>query len=86
MHPSRAPALRNRLWDVNIEHSLLLKKKTGVGRSVRMAELRNEREALMALLACEGSAVAGGLLCVVPGQQPLVDAASEVKPGWPASA
>jgi hypothetical protein len=70
MHPSRAPALRNRLWKVNVEHSLLLKEKTGVGRFVRMAELRNEREALMALLACEG-----GLLRVVPGQQPLVDAA-----------
>ena len=79
MHPSRVPALRTRLRDVNVEHSALLKKKTGVGRFVRMAELRNERATLMALLAREGVADAGGLLRVMPGQQPLADPDSSTR-------
>ena len=43
-------ALRNRLWDVNIEYSALLKTKTEVSLS-RMAQLKAKRKTLMALLA-----------------------------------
>jgi hypothetical protein len=45
-------ALRNRLWDVNIEYSALLKTKTEVSLS-RMAQLKAERKTLMALLGGE---------------------------------
>ena len=43
--------LRNRLRDVNIKHSQLLKDKSSPNRSVQMAELRTERSMLLGLLA-----------------------------------
>jgi hypothetical protein len=51
MKPSEISATRIRLRDVNIEYSALLRNKSGEGRFVRMGELRNERRALMALIA-----------------------------------
>jgi hypothetical protein len=44
-------ALRTKLRGVNIEYSALLKGGAAGGRLVRMAELRIERHALMALIA-----------------------------------
>jgi hypothetical protein len=43
--------LRARLWNVNIEHSRLLKRRTGEGWFARLGELKSERRALMAQLA-----------------------------------
>ena len=43
--------LRARLRAVNIEHSRLLKERTGEGWFARMGELKSERRALMAQLA-----------------------------------
>ena len=43
--------LRARLRAVNIEHSRLLKERTGQGWFARMGELKSERRALMAQLA-----------------------------------
>ena len=43
--------LRTRLRVVNIEHSRLLKERTGQGWFTRMGELKSERRALMAQLA-----------------------------------
>jgi hypothetical protein len=43
--------LRNRLRDVNIKHSRLLKDKSSPNRSVQMAALRTERSMLLGLLS-----------------------------------
>jgi hypothetical protein len=51
MNPSEISAIRRRLRAVNIEYSALLRNKPGEGRFVRMGELRNERRALVALIA-----------------------------------
>jgi hypothetical protein len=51
MDSKRTSALRTRLRDVNVEYSALVKNKSREGRSVRMAQLRNERAALMTLLS-----------------------------------
>jgi len=48
--------LRTKLRAVNIEHSALLRRKAGEDWFVRLAELRNERRALMALIAANASA------------------------------
>jgi len=48
-------ALRKRLRDINIEHSALLRTKSREDRFVRLAQLRNQRAALMRLLAGDGS-------------------------------
>jgi hypothetical protein len=47
--------LRNRLRDVNIKHSALLKSMLSEDRFVRLAQLRNERATLMRLLAGDGT-------------------------------
>jgi ribosomal 50S subunit-associated protein YjgA (DUF615 family) len=59
--------LRNRLRDVNIKHSALLKSKLSEGRFVRLAQLRNERATLMCLLAGDGT------LRVVISEMPNAD-------------
>jgi hypothetical protein len=51
MHSRRTSELRTRLRDVNVEYSALVKNKSREGRSVRMAQLKNERAALMTLKA-----------------------------------
>jgi hypothetical protein len=51
MDSNDIPALRTKLRAVNIEHSALLKGGTGEGRFVRLAQLKTERRALMALIA-----------------------------------
>jgi hypothetical protein len=45
-------ALRSRLWEVNVQHSALV-KSNAEDRLARMAQLRAERKTLMALLAGE---------------------------------
>ncbi len=44
-------AIRNRLRDVNVEYSALVRAKADDARFVRMHELKGERHALMALMA-----------------------------------
>jgi len=51
MNPSGISAIRRRLREVNIEYSALLRNKPGEGRFVRMGHLKNERRALVALIA-----------------------------------
>jgi len=53
MNRSEIAVLRTKLRELNIEYSALVRGKTGEGRFVRMAELRVERRALMALIAVE---------------------------------
>lgn len=48
-------ALRTRLREINIEHSRLLKDKSGPDQLARMATLRNERAILLGLLAGDGA-------------------------------
>jgi hypothetical protein len=57
MDSRRTSALRTRLRDVNVEYSALVKNKAREGRSVRMAQLRNERAALMTLLSGAGESI-----------------------------
>ena len=45
--------LRCQLRAVNVEYSVLLRRKTGEAAYARMAELRTERRMLMALIAVE---------------------------------
>ena len=66
MNPTRTCALRTRLRDVNIEYSMLVKSKPEEGSSVRMAQLRAERAALMAMLSGERAS-----LSVTSNQAPL---------------
>ena len=57
-------AIRNRLRDVNVEYSALVRAKADEARFVRMHELKGERHALMALMAElreTGQAAAGSL-------------------------
>jgi hypothetical protein len=48
-------ALRTRLRETNIEHSALLKDKSGEGHLARLAQLRIERVTLMRLLSGDGT-------------------------------
>jgi len=50
MNSREAFLLRTRLRQVNMEYSVLVRDRSGERRFVRMAELRAERHALMALL------------------------------------
>jgi len=59
--PGCISALRTRLWRVNAEYSALARKSTEEETHVRMAELRSERLALMALIA-SARAQAGWLI------------------------
>ena len=52
--------LRTKLRGVNIEYSALVRCSTGQARFVRMAELRTERHALMALIAARTQNGKGG--------------------------
>jgi hypothetical protein len=56
MQLNDASLLRTRLRQVNVAYSALVRNKAGEARFVRMAELRAERDALMALLAGRGDA------------------------------
>ena len=51
MNPRDACMLRTRLRQVNLAYSALVRERSAEGRFVRMAELRAERQALMALMA-----------------------------------
>ena len=53
MKSSEITVLRTKLREVNIEYSALVRRKAGVGRFVRMGDLREERKALLALIADE---------------------------------
>jgi len=44
-------AIRRKLRELNLEYSALLRDRFGEGRFVRMAKLRAERNALVALIA-----------------------------------
>ncbi|MFZ0849603.1 MAG: hypothetical protein WAO08_10420 [Hyphomicrobiaceae bacterium] len=44
-------AIRRKLRDLNLEYSALLRDRFGEGRFARMAKLRAERNALVALIA-----------------------------------
>jgi hypothetical protein len=66
MDSRKTSALRTRLRDVDVEYSALVRNKSREGRSVRMAQLRNERAALITLLSG-----AGELILVTPSQTAL---------------
>ena len=51
MNVSEIAVLRTKLRALNIEYSALVRRKAGEDTFVRMAELRVERRALMALVA-----------------------------------
>ncbi len=55
MDSREAFLLRTRLRKVNMEYSVLVRDRSGERRFVRMAELRAERHALMALLFGRGT-------------------------------
>ena len=50
MTPRDVPSLRNRLRAVNMEFSALVRDRGSEGRFVRLADLKAERGALMALI------------------------------------
>jgi hypothetical protein len=50
MNSREASLLRTRLRQVNIEYSTLVRDQSGEGHFLRLAELRSQRRALMALL------------------------------------
>jgi hypothetical protein len=53
--------LRTKLRGVNVEYSALVRRSAAQGRFVRMAELRTERHALMALIAARTQNGKGGI-------------------------
>jgi hypothetical protein len=51
MTPIQLNAIRRKLRELNLEYSALLRDRFGEGRFARMAKLRAERNALVALIA-----------------------------------
>ena len=62
MNSREASLLRTRLRHVNMEYSALVRDRSGERRFVRMAELRAERCALMALLSAHADTGRGAMV------------------------